>query len=147
MGSRRRPDLALLRRAARLAAVVRASDGIDGGVPALRVHCVAVAVGANGDASLQQQLRGTGGLEGDRHGRHRGGGAAHGVPILVAALGLLLFCGLAMWHARWTWPGETPGILVPPENSPEELARNRIDRIYTIAAVFFCAALLGLLLL
>ncbi|HXD85509.1 MAG TPA: CPBP family intramembrane glutamic endopeptidase [Urbifossiella sp.] len=72
---------------------------------------------------------------------------ARGVPILVAALGLLLFCGLAMWHARWTWPGETPGILVPPESSPDELTRNRIDGIYTIAAAFFCAVLLGLLLL
>jgi membrane protease YdiL (CAAX protease family) len=71
--------------------------------------------------------------------------ATHPTPIIVAAVCVLLFCGLALWHSRWTWAGERRGILIPPEGLDLELRAARPDLIYTIAALGFCAALLGLL--
>jgi uncharacterized protein len=67
------------------------------------------------------------------------------VPIIVAAACLLLFCGLAMWHSRWTWPGEKRGEAVPPKTSAAEMTAAKPDLVYTVSAIGFCAALLWLL--
>ena len=72
--------------------------------------------------------------------------AANPTTVPIAAVCVLLFCGLAMWHSRWTWPGETRGVLIPPKGSGLELTRAKPDVIYTVASVGFCAALIGLLI-
>lgn len=66
-------------------------------------------------------------------------------PIIVAAVCVLLFCGLAMWHSRWTWPGETLGELIPPRGSGIALISTKPDVIYTVASCGFCAVLIWLL--
>ncbi|HEY3789041.1 MAG TPA: type II CAAX endopeptidase family protein, partial [Urbifossiella sp.] len=65
-------------------------------------------------------------------------------PIIVAAACLLLFCGLAMWHSRWTWPGEMRGVLIPPKGSSSALTAAKPAIIYTMASIGFCAVLIGL---
>ena len=71
---------------------------------------------------------------------------ANPVPIVALASCLLICCGLAMWQARWTWPGEQPGLLIPPARSGLKLTRSRPSLLLTLAAFGFCAALMGLLL-
>jgi len=71
---------------------------------------------------------------------------SHPAPIIVAAICVLGFTGLAMWHSRWSWPGELRGILIPPETSNTDLIARKPDWIYSVAAVGFCIALLGLVL-
>lgn len=71
---------------------------------------------------------------------------ARGVPILLAAIGLFGVSAFAMWRARWTWSGETPGILVPPIGSEASWVKRSPHVPATIAAAALCAALLALLL-
>jgi membrane protease YdiL (CAAX protease family) len=68
------------------------------------------------------------------------------IPIGVAAGCLLLFCGLAMWHSRWTWPDERRGEITPPAGSGVEMTAAKADTIFTVMAVGFCATLIWLLL-
>lgn len=70
---------------------------------------------------------------------------ARPLPIIATAAMVLLACGLTMWLARWTWPGEQPGILLPPVGSHHALNRAKANWGLAFLAFGFSAALIALL--
>jgi len=71
--------------------------------------------------------------------------AANPATITAVAASLTLFCALAMWQSRWTWPAERRGELLPPIQSPVELVAAKPSPFYPLAAGALCVALLWLL--
>lgn len=72
------------------------------------------------------------------------------VPILAAAVCVLVFAGLAMWQARARLEGTADpvayrGIMVPPADSGLRVVHSRPHLLLTLAAAGFSVTLLALL--
>ena len=68
------------------------------------------------------------------------------VAITLAAVCVLAFSGLAMWHSRARLTGEAlRGTIVPPETSDVRVVDAPPHLLFTLAAAGFSAALIWLL--
>lgn len=71
--------------------------------------------------------------------------AANEAAAFALAAAVLLLCGLAMWHARWAWPNETRGRLLPLEDSSHELGSASPNAFLAVLAAVSCGGLIWLL--
>jgi membrane protease YdiL (CAAX protease family) len=71
--------------------------------------------------------------------------AANEAVVVALAAGVLLTCGLAMWQAKWSWPGERRGELVPPAGSEAKLQSATPNVLLFGLAAAACAGLVWML--